>query len=168
MKIDKDGEKTCSLDCKNKERSCFCALPSASEARHVAVCLQGRQQDVDEPEGEEHEEGEELGCPWAPELSARHTGTSAVEQHHHTHQRHDGEEGDREGQGAWVYVKCLAFGVPVNCCNGPRHPDAEEYIYCVAACHISDRGIGVLILDGSHLTCKRVCNRKRSGWIFFK
>lgn len=45
-------------------------FPSVSEARHVAVGLQGRQQDVDEPDGDEEEEGEELGCPWAPELSA--------------------------------------------------------------------------------------------------
>lgn len=124
MKIDKNGEKTRSVNCKNKERACVCAFPSVSEARHVAVRLQGGQQDVDEPEREEEEEGEKLGCPWATELSSRHGGTSAVEQHQHAHQRHDGEEGDREGQGPRVHFEHLAFGVPVNCCNGPRHSDA--------------------------------------------
>ncbi len=161
MKIDKNREKTRSVDCKNKERSRVCAFPSVSEARHVAVRLQGGQQDVDEPEGEEHEEGEELGCPWAPELSAWHAGTSAVEQHQHTHQRHDGEEGDGKGQGARVHLEGLAFGLPVHGRDGPRHADAQEHIHCVAARHIADGGVGVLVLDGSHFTRKCIFKRKR-------
>ena len=131
----------------------------------MAVCLQGGEQDIDEPEGEEQEEGEELGCPWASELSSRHAGTSAVEQHHHTHQRHDGEEGDREGQGAWVHVEPFAFGVPVNCSNGPRHPNAQKHVHRVAARHIPDGGVSVLVLDGSHLTRKCVYNKSRNSWI---
>ena len=127
----------------------------------MAVSLQGGQQDVDEPEGEEHEEGEELGCPWAPELSARHAGTPAVEQHHHAHQRHDGEDGDREGQGAWVHLERLAFGLPVNRSEGPCHPDAKEHVHRVAARHIADGGISVLVLDRSHFTRKCVWKRKK-------
>lgn len=147
--------------CKNKERSRVCVIPSVSEAGHVAVRLQGRQQDVDEPDGEEHEEGEELGCPWAPKLSAWHAGTPAVEQHEHTHQRHDGEEGDGKGQGAWVHLEHFAFGVPVNGCDGPRHTDAQKHIHCVAAGHVSDGGVSVLVLDGSHFTRKSICQRIR-------
>lgn len=127
----------------------------------MAVSLQGGQQDVDEPEGEEHEEGEELGCPWAPELSAGHGGTPAVEQHQHAHQRHDGEEGDGKGQGARVHLERHAFGVPVNGRDGPRHTDAEEHIHRVAARHVADGGVGVLVLDCSHFTRKGICKRKR-------
>lgn len=136
----------------------------------MAVRLQGGQQDVDEPEGDEQEDGEELGCPWAPEFSAWNAGTSAVEQHQHTHQRHDGEEGDGEGQGTWVHLERPAFGLPVNSRDGPSHSDAQEHIHCVAACHVPNGGVCVLILNGSHLTCKCVCKRKirLEIWDLFK
>lgn len=160
MKIDKNREKTHSVDCKNKVRSRVCVFPSVSEARHVAVRLQGGQQDVDEPEGEEHKEGEELGCPWATKLSTGHAGTPAVQQHQHTHQSHDGEEGDGKGQGARVHLEHLAFGVPVNRRNGPRHSDAQEHIHCIAASHIADGGVSILVLDGSHFTRKCICEKK--------
>lgn len=153
-------EKTRSVDCKNKEKGCVCAFPS--ETRHVAVRLQGGQQDVDEPDGEEEEEGDELGCPWAPELSARYAGTPAVEQHQHTHHGHDGEEGDGEGQGARVHLEHLAFALPVNGRDGPRHPDAQEHVHRVAAGHVTDGGVSVLVLDGRHFTGKCVCDRKRN------
>lgn len=147
--------------CKNKERSRACVIPSVSEAGHVAVSLQRSQQDVEEPEGEEHQEGEELGCPWAPELSTWDAGTAAVEQHKHTQQRHDGEEGDRKGQGAWVHLEHFAFGVPVNGCDGPRHTDAQKHIHCIAAGHVANGGVSVLVLDSSHFTCKSICQRIR-------
>lgn len=127
----------------------------------MAVRLQRSQQDVDEPEGDEHEEGEELGCPWAPQLSARHAGAPAVEQHEHAHQRHDGEEGDGEGQGARVYLERFAFAVPVNGGDGPRHADAQEDVHRVAARHVADGGVGVLVLDGGHFAGERVCRRMR-------
>ena len=127
----------------------------------MAVRLQRRQQDVDEPEAEEHKEGDELGCPWAPELPARHAGTPAVEQHQHAHQRHDGEDGDGEGQRARVHLEHLALGVPVNGRDGPRHADAQEDVHRVAARHVADGGVGVLVLDGGHFTRKRVCGGKR-------
>lgn len=123
----------------------------------MAVRLEGGQQDVDEPEGEEHEQGEELGCPWAPELSACHAGTPAVEQHQHAHHRHDGEEGDGKGQGAGVHLEHFAFGVPVNGRDGPRHPDAQEHVHRVAARHVADGGVGVLVLDGGNFTRKCIC-----------
>lgn len=142
--------------CKNTERSRVSGFPSVSEATHVAVCLQRGHQDVDEPEGEEQKEGEELGCPWAPQLSSWHAGTPAVEQHDHTHHRHDGKQGYGKGQGARVHLKHLAFGVPVNCRDGPRHANAQEHVHCVAACHVANGGVSVLVLDGSHFTGKCV------------
>lgn len=140
--------------CKSEE-PCLCVL--VSEARHVAVGLQGGQQDVDEPEGEEHQEGEQLGCPWAPELAARHAGTPAVEQHEHAHQSHDGEEGDRKGQGTWIHLEHPALSVPVNGRDGPRHADTQEHIHGVAARHVADGGVGVLVLDRGHFTGKCIC-----------
>lgn len=127
----------------------------------MAVGLQRSQQDVEEPEREEHKEGEELGCPWAPELSAWDAGTPAVEQHKHTHQRHDGEDSDRKGQGARVHLEHFAFGLPVNGCDGPRHTYAQKHIHCIAAGHIADGGVSVLVLDGSHFTRKSICQRIR-------
>lgn len=159
MKIDKNREKTRSGNCKNNKKSWACPIPSASEARHMAVGLQRSQQDVDEPEREEQEEGEELGCPWAPELSARNARTPAVEQHQHAQQRHYGEEGDGEGQRARVHLECHSLCVPVNRSDGPRHPDAQEHVHGVAARHVPNGGVGVLVLDGSHFTRKSVCNK---------
>lgn len=126
----------------------------------MAVGLQGGQQDVDEPDGEEEEEGEKLGCPWAPELSARYARTPAVEQHQHAHHRHDGEEGDREGQGARLHFEHFALALPVNRSDGPRHPDTQEHVHRVAACHVPDGGVSVLVLDGSHFARKCVCNKR--------
>ena len=132
-------------------------FPCVLEARHVAVRLQRGQQDVDEPHGDEEEEGEELDCPWAPELCPRHAGTPAVEKHHHAKHRHGGEEGDGEGQGAWVHLEHLAFGPPVDRRDGPCHTDAQEHVHRIAAGHVTDRGVGILVLDGGHFTCKCIC-----------
>lgn len=136
------------------------AILAISEAGHVAVCLQRGQQDVDEPQGEEEEESDELGCPWASELAARYARTAAVEQHHHAHQGHDGEEGDREGQGARMNLETFASGLPVNGGDGPRHPDAQEHIDRVAACDVPDGRISILVLDCGHFTRKCVWSTK--------
>lgn len=159
VKIDKNSEKTVKTR-RGVMSVLFFSFALRLEARHVAVCLQGGQQDVDEPEGEEQEDCEELGCPWAPELAARDAGAPAVEQHQHTHHRHDGEEGDGEGQRARVHLECLTFGFPVNGGDGPRHPDAQENVHRVAARHVPDGSVGVLVLDGGHFTRKRVCGRE--------
>lgn len=36
------------------------------------------------------------------------------------------------------------------------HPDAQEHVYSIGAGHIPDGGVGVLILDRSHLTGKGI------------
>lgn len=44
------------------------------------------------------------------------------------------------------------------------HPDAQEYVYGIGAGHITDGGVGVLILDGGHLTGKSIwADRERGG-----
>lgn len=135
---------------------------SALEAVELAVRFQRCQQDVDEPQGDEQEEGDELGCPWSPQLSGRHAGTPAVEQHEHAHQGHDGEEGDREGQGARVHLEWFAFAVPVNGGDGPRHANAQEHVHRVAARHVADGGVGVLVLDGGDFAGECVCRQMHS------
>lgn len=40
--------------------------------------------------------------------------------------------------------------------NGPRHTNAKEHIYSIAAGYISNAGICVFILNGSHFARKRI------------
>lgn len=127
-----------------------------SEARHVAVGLQRSQQDVDEPQGEEEQSGEQLGGPRPPELSSRDRGPTAVQQREHTAQCQHGEECDGESQRARWHVELPTFAVPIDRGDGPRHADAQEDIHSIAARHIADGGIGVLVLDGSHFAGKGV------------
>lgn len=134
------------------------SLPSVwlSEARHVAVGLQRSQQDVEEPQGEEEQSGEQLGGPRPPELSSRDRGPAAVQQREHGAECQHGEERDREGQRAGRHMELLAFAVPVDSGDGPCHADAQENVYSVAARHIADGGVGVLVLDGRHFAGKGV------------
>lgn len=43
------------------------------------------------------------------------------------------------------------------------HPDAQEYVYSIGAGHITDGGVGVLILDGGHLTGKGIWADRGGG-----
>lgn len=40
--------------------------------------------------------------------------------------------------------------------NGPRHTNAKEHIYSIAAGYISNAGICIFILNGSHFARKRI------------
>ena len=117
----------------------------------MAVGLQRSQQDVQEPDRDKEEAGDELGGPWSPQLPPGHAGPPAVHEHHHAHQRHDGEQGDGEGQRARIHVESLALCPPVDGGDGPRHADAQEDVDGVAAGHVADGGVGVLVLDGGDL-----------------
>lgn len=46
-------------------------------------------------------------------------------------------------------------------CKG-THPDAQEHVDSVGAGHVTDGGVGVLILDGGHLTGKSICIDKEA------
>lgn len=40
---------------------------------------------------------------------------------------------------------------PVAGGDGPGHTDAEEDVNCVAARHVADGSVGILVLDGGYL-----------------
>lgn len=122
----------------------------------MAVGLQRSQQDVDEPQDEEEQSGEQLGGPRAPELSSRDWGPTAIQQCDHSAQCQHGEERDGEGQWAGWHMELLAFALPIDSGEGPRHADTQEDVYGIAARHIADGSVGVLVLDGRHFTGKGV------------
>lgn len=47
--------------------------------------------------------------------------------------------------------------MPVHGGNGPRHTNAQEHVYCVAARYIPNGSVSILVLNGSYLTGKGVC-----------
>lgn len=53
---------------------------------------------------------------------------------------------DRCGNSVDIYCQNICW----------THPDAQEYVYSIRPSHITDGGVGVLILDGSHLTGKSI------------
>lgn len=133
---------------------------AASESRDVAVCFQRGQQDVDQPEAKEKQGCQYLASPWTAELSSSHWGAPAIQQYADSHHSHRSEERDGEGQRARLHEERFALGTPVYSSNGPRHTDAQENIDSVAARHIANGGVSILVLDGSNLTGKSVCAKR--------
>lgn len=43
--------------------------------------------------------------------------------------------------------------------NRPGQADAQEHVHRIAAGHIADTGVRVLVLDGCHFAGERVCAR---------
>lgn len=68
----------------------------------------------------------------------------------------DGEECDREGQRPGVHAKLPPLRLVEDGSDRPGHSDAQKHVYCIAACHVADGGVRVLILDRSHFTGKCV------------
>lgn len=125
------------------------------EALDVAVCLQRGEQNVEEPKADEKHGGQHFSSPRTPQLAVD-VGSAAVHEHCHTDEGEDCEEGDGERQAARLHPELTALGVVVDGGDGPRHSDAQEHIHRVAACHVSDGRVGVLVLDRSHFTSKGV------------
>ena len=47
----------------------------------------------------------------------------------------------------------------VDSSNAPRDADTQEDINRVTSGHITNAGVGVLVLAGGHFTRERVCNK---------
>lgn len=131
------------------------ALMCPLKALYVAVGLQAGEEDVEEPEAEEEEAGDDACCPRPAQLPPDR-GPPAEQQHAHADEGEAGEEGDGEGQGARVHAELLALHLPVDGRHRPRHPDAQEYVDRVAARHVAHRRVSVLVLHSRHLAGKRV------------
>lgn len=126
----------------------------------MAVRIQRRQQDVNQPHGDKQQRRYHLASPRSAQLAAGHRRPPPVQQHAHTQPGHDGEEGDGEGQVSRVHPEHLALGAPEDGRHGPRHADAEEDVDGVGAGDVADGGVSVLVLDGGNLAGERVWIRE--------
>lgn len=145
---------------------CECAvitLPSCvlSEALYMAVGLQAREEDVEEPESKEKQWREDFREPWASQFTA-YGRSPAQHQHSHSKEGKNGEERDGEGQWAGVHAEDLTFDFPIYGSHRPGHPNAQEHINCIASCHISYACICILVLSSSHFTGKGIWGKKKS------
>lgn len=131
------------------------------KATDVAVGLKAGEEDVEEPQTQEQQAGQEAGPPRAAELSAD-GGPASEQEHSHADESEDGEERDWESQRPRFHLKFLPFDSPVDGSNWPCHADPQEHVDGVAAGDVSYRCIGVLVLHGGHFTGKGVWqNRKK-------
>lgn len=143
--------KVCSSEC-----VCMCErMYVCLEALDVAVSLQRGEQDVEEPEADEKHGGQPFGSPRTPQLTAD-VGPAAVHEHRHADEGENGEEGDWEGQATRLHLEITALWVVVDGGNGPGHSDAQEDVHSIAAGHVSDGCVSVLILYRCHFTGKGV------------
>lgn len=107
-------------------------MGSSLKATDVAVRLQAGEEDVEEPEAEEQQAGQEAGDPGATELPAD-GGPAPEHEHGHADESEDGEEGDGKGQRPRVHVERLPLDPPVDGGHRPRHADPQEHVDGVAA-----------------------------------
>lgn len=125
------------------------------KASDVAVGFQAGEEDVEEPQAQEQQAGDQARPPRAAELAA--DGRPAPEhQHAHADESENGEERDGEGQRARVHLELLPQGPPVDGGHRPRHADAQEHVDGVAAGDVADGRVGVLVLHGGYFAGKRV------------
>ena len=146
------------------------------KAGDVAVGLQAGEEDVEEPQAQEQQGGEDAGDPRAAELSAD-GGPASEQQHGHADESEDGEECDGEGQRARVHLELLSFNSPVDGGHRPRHADPQEHVHGVAAGHVTNGRIGMLVLHGGDFTGKSVWDEtkrererereRENEWIIF-
>lgn len=129
------------------------------EALNVAVSLEWGEQDVDQPQADKEHGCEHFGSPRASQLSTD-VGSAPVHERSHADEGEDGEECDWEGQAAWLHTKFTPFRLVVDGGDGPCHTDAQEHIHRIAARHVPDRRIGILVLDRSHFTGEGVWRKK--------
>lgn len=123
----------------------------------MAVGLQTGEENVEEPQTQEQQGSHEPWHPGAAKLPAD-GGPASEEEHSHADESKDGEECDREGQRAWVHLELLPFDFPVDGGHRPSHADPQEHVNSVAAGHIANRRVGMLVLHGGHFAGKGVWN----------
>lgn len=128
----------------------------------MAVRFQAGEEDVEEPQAEEEQGGQQSGHPGTTQLSTN--GRPASEQKNsHGDEREDGEKRDWEGQRAGVNLKRLPLDFPVDCSHRPSQANAQEDVDGVATGNITNRGVGVLVLYGRHFASKRIWD-ERQRW----
>lgn len=129
-----------------------------SETWDVTVCLQAGEGDVEEPQANEERGREDLDGFGSTQLSA-HRRAAPQHEHAHVDEGADGEERDGKGQRTRLHMESLTFDLPVDGRDGPGHADPQKDVHGVAACHVSHRSVGVLILNRRDFTRKGICER---------
>ena len=125
------------------------------EALDDTVGLESREGQIEKPEAEEEERGENSQLERTAKLAAHRWQTS---QHHHQdgYECKRAEKCDGEGQASWHDNELCAIVGVVNGCRHPCQADAEENVDGVRASYVSDRTVGVLILYGSYFAGERI------------
>jgi len=111
---------------------------AALEAFDVAVALERRHHDVEEPEEKQECRGGVLDLDRTTQLAAdrRHT----THQHrHNADERACAEDGDGETETAGLDFEVVALGRVVDGCYRPRDADAKKHVDRVATGHVADR-----------------------------
>lgn len=130
-------------------------LSPGLKALDVAVRLQAGEEDVEKPQAEEEQGGQQSGHPGTTQLSTNGWSTSE-QKNSHGDESKDGEKCDGEGQRAGVNFKLLPLELPVDRSHRPSQADAQEHVDSVAASDVTNGGVSVLVLYGSHFASKRV------------
>lgn len=120
-----------------------------------AIGLHGGEDDVHQPETEKQRCGQDFGSPRATKFPPD-LGPAAVHEDGDTDEGKDGEKGDGERQRAGLHAEVLALCLVVYGSDGPGHSDAQKDVHSIAARHIADGGVSVLILGGCHFTSECV------------
>lgn len=88
------------------------------EALDMAVSLQWREQDVEEPQADKQHGRQDLRSPGPAQLTPDLRSPS-VHQRADAYKGKDGKEGDRKGQSARIHFEFLSFAAVVDCSDGP-------------------------------------------------
>lgn len=59
-----------------------------------------------------------------------------------------------------MHIEGFALAAPVHSGDGPCHTDAQEHIHRVAARHVPNGSVSILVLNGSYFTSKGVYGRE--------
>lgn len=133
---------------------------SCLKAVDVAVGLQAGEKDVEEPQTQEQQTGQEAGHPGAAELSAN-GGPASEQEHGHADESKNGEEGDGERQWPWIHLEPPPLDFTVDGGHRPGHANPQEHVDSVATGDVSNGCIGMLVLYGGHFASKGVWVRER-------
>ena len=128
------------------------------EALDVTVTLERRHNDVHDPEADEEERGGKTVLQRAAEFALYSGMPPADHQSRDRRKREDAKDGDRECERPRLDAELRPVDRVLHRRYRPRDADSEENVHGVAARHVSDRRVGVLVADGRDLARERIWN----------
>jgi len=125
------------------------------EALDVAVGLKRGHEHVEDPQSEQKTGSGVLELDRASQFPA--DGRQAAQQHHQdADEGAAAEHGDGESEGPGVDDEWRALYGVIDGGNRPGDSDAQKDVDGVTSGHVTNGGVGVAVVDGSHLTGKRI------------